>query len=114
MIKKKYKHNFTCKACISQYTGTTVTCLHERLDQYKSHVNFYNEGVRGPTKEKMILHIFDASHNDSANAQGFSGSLQPTQLTFTCSKSTLETLEKGKERKQSFWIDALETAYPKV
>ena len=40
----------SCTVCGSQYTGTTVTRLREKFNQYKSNMNLHSQGVRGLIK----------------------------------------------------------------
>ena len=112
VTKKSYKINFrfdcnssdviyliSCKICGRQYTGTTVTRFRERFNQYKSNVSLYSQGVRGMMQEKMISHFFTENHNGCSKDMS-------VQIIDHCDPN-------DKERRESYWIETLETSYPK-
>ena len=112
VTKKLYKINFrfdcnssdviyliSCKICGRQYTGTAVTRFWERFNQYKSNVNLYSQGVRGMMQEKMISHFFTENHNGCSKDMS-------VQIIDHCDPN-------DKERRESYWIETLETSYPK-
>ena len=89
----------SCKICGRQYTGTTVTRFRERFNQYKSNVNLYSQGVRGMMQEKTISHFFTENHNGCSKDMS-------VQIIDHCDPN-------DKERRESYWIETLETSYPK-
>ena len=112
VTRKTYKINFrfdcnssdviyltSCKVCGQQYTGTTVTRFRERFNQYKSNVNLSSQEVRGLMQEKMISQFLTANHNACSKDMS-------VQIIDHCDPN-------DKERRESFWIEILETAYPK-
>ena len=112
VTQKSYKINFrfdcnssdviyliSCKICGRQCTGTTVTRFRERFNRYKSNVNLYSPGVRGMMQEKMISHFFTENHN------GCSKDIS-VQIIDHCDPN-------NKERRESYWIETLETSHAK-
>ena len=66
-------------------------------------MKWWNKGIKIPVWEQLDLHSYIQT---LANFEKFSQSfrnviLRTSQLTFTCSKSTLKTLEKGAKYVQS-------------
>ena len=112
VTQKLYKINFrfdcnssdviyliSCKTYSRQYTGTRVTRFRKRFNQYKSNVNLYSQGVRGMMQEKIISHFLTENHNG-------------------CSKDmSVQIIDhfdpNDKERSESYWIETLETSFPK-
>ena len=76
ITKKKYHISFpfdfnscylvyllTCKVCLKQYVGSTLTRFRLRFNQYKSNIKLYGEGRRGFKREMLIEHFFLCSQN---------------------------------------------------
>ena len=55
----------TCKLCKKQYTGSTITKLRARFNEYKSNLKLYGEDRRGFFQEKLVDHFFNHGHNGS-------------------------------------------------
>ena len=76
-----------------------MTRFRERFNQYKSNINLYSQGVRDLRQEKMISHFFTKNHN--ASPQDIR-----VQIIDHCDPN-------DKEPRENFWIETLETSYPK-
>ena len=75
VTKKKYRIDFpfdcnsscvvyllTCKTCLKQYVGSTLTMFRLRFNQCKSNIKLYEERRRGFKQGKLIEHFFLCSH----------------------------------------------------
>ena len=70
-----------------------------RFNQYKSNVNLYRQGVRLMMQKKMISHFFTENHYGCSKDMS-------VQIIDHCDPN-------DKERRKSYWIETLETSYPK-
>ena len=61
-------------------------------------MNLYSQGIRGLMQEKIIFHFFDFEHN---------GSIDDMHVQI------IDHFDPSdKERRESFWIETLQTMYP--
>ena len=76
-----------------------MTRFRERFNQCKSNINLYSQGVGDLRQEKMISQFFTEDHNASPQDIRI-------QIIDHCDPN-------DKERRENFWIETLETSYPK-
>ena len=112
VTKKKYRINFpfdcnsccvvyllTCKVCLKQYVGSTVTRFRVTFNQYKSNLKLYGEGRRGFKQKKLIELFFLCGHNETHEDI-------KVQIIYHCDPN-------DQEARKDFWIFHLDTLHPK-
>ena len=89
----------TCKHCLKQYVGSTITKFRQRFNQYKSNFNIYQQGRRDLQQLFLIEHFFTEHHTGSYHDI-------TVQIIDHCNPN-------DSEAREDFWMFHLETIAPK-